>query len=170
LEDILENLFKLNLNYQFISVYDSEHASPLEYAYNDFKDQLHKLSKQKIYKVLLRTDNAESALQRIKAVNSLNLNGYIAVRSWDKSLEILKRENAKGAAIKKIAEALNSKLIVAVGDYENDIDMLEAADIGYAVENACDSLKKVADRFTTHAKFGALADVIYDIEKGILPI
>jgi hydroxymethylpyrimidine pyrophosphatase-like HAD family hydrolase len=129
------------------------------------KKNLKNICNQKIYKVLLRADTPEDALLGVKAVNALNLHGYIAVRSWDLSLEIVKRENAKGAALKRLAAANGSRITVAVGDYENDIDMLEASDIGYAVENACDSLKAVANRTTSHAKCGALADVICEIER-----
>lgn len=36
--------------------------------------------------------------------------------------------------------------VICVGDYENDFTMLEAADIGCAVQNAVEALKDRADR------------------------
>lgn len=165
LESIIESLLNLNLGYRSINFYDTEHPTPIEYSIDECREHLKELCSKNIYKVLLKADSAEDALFGMHAVNELNLHDYIAVRSWNISLEILKKENAKGAALKRIAAAIGAKLIVAVGDYENDIDMLSAADIGYAVENACDTLKSVADRTTSHAKDGALADVIADIEQ-----
>ena len=54
---------------------------------------------------------------------------------------------------------------VCVGDYENDISMLRHADIAYAVENAIDEVKAVADRITVHHNEDALAHIIADLEK-----
>jgi hydroxymethylpyrimidine pyrophosphatase-like HAD family hydrolase len=41
--------------------------------------------------------------------------------------------------------------------------MVKEADIGYAVANACDALKSVADRVTVDAKDGALAAIIEEL-------
>jgi hypothetical protein len=35
--------------------------------------------------------------------------------------------------------------IVAAGDYNNDIEMLEAADVGICPSNAADDVKRIAD-------------------------
>ena len=57
-------------------------------------------------------------------------------------------------------------MTVGVGDYENDITMLEMADIGYAVKNASDDAKAAADRVTAvDNDHGAIAFVIDDIRK-----
>ena len=53
--------------------------------------------------------------------------------------------------------------LICVGDFENDIDMVRDADIGYAVENAVDELKAVADRITVNVNDGAIAKIIEDI-------
>ena len=66
--------------------------------------------------------------------------------------------------MRKVADAIGARLVVAVGDYENDASMIEAADIGYAVKNATDSLKAIADRSTVDVKNGAIAAVIYELE------
>ena len=52
---------------------------------------------------------------------------------------------------------------MCVGDFENDISMIKEADIGYAVGNAADELKAVADRITVNAADGAIAKIIYEI-------
>jgi Cof subfamily protein (haloacid dehalogenase superfamily) len=125
------------------------------------------LMEEDVYKVVLRAPDEASALRGVETVNGYELFDYIAVRSWGLSLEFMKRENSKGAAVRRLADKLGSKLIVAVGDYENDIEMLKAADISYAVENAIDEVKRIADRQTVRVNESAIAHIIYDIEKDI---
>ena len=52
----------------------------------------------------------------------------------------------KGAAIRRLGEILNVKPeeIMAFGDGQNDLPMIETAGIGCAMENAVDDLKRVA--------------------------
>lgn len=70
----------------------------------------------------------------------------------------------KGTAVLRLKEMLGAKLLVCAGDFNGDIPMLRAADIGYAVENASDEVKAAADRVTVHAKDGALAQIIADLD------
>jgi hydroxymethylpyrimidine pyrophosphatase-like HAD family hydrolase len=89
---------------------------------------------------------------------------YEVTRSSLKGVEIQSRGINKASAALKIKELTGSRLLVCVGDFENDISMVKAADIGYAVENACEPLKAVADRMTVHCKDGALAAIIAEHE------
>ena len=162
---IIDNLISLDLNYKWISFYTNSDAEPIQYEIKDYLNAKQQIQKKKCYKVLLRSDTPEHAEKGVKAANNMDLRDYIAVRSWNISLEIMKKENAKGAAIRRLAEKLGAKLVVAVGDYENDLEMIRDADIGYAVENAIDTLKKAADRITVHANQSAIARVIEDVEK-----
>ena len=54
--------------------------------------------------------------------------------------------------------------IIAVGDNMNDISMLEVAGISYAVENAEESVKKIADNLAP-SNGGAIAYIINRLEK-----
>jgi hydroxymethylpyrimidine pyrophosphatase-like HAD family hydrolase len=58
---------------------------------------------------------------------------------------------------------------VAVGDYENDLDMIKMAGIGYAVANACPALKAIADRITVSNDEHAIAKIIDDLDKELEP-
>lgn len=59
-------------------------------------------------------------------------------------LEIMPKDASKANAIRQLKEHLNCDRVVAFGDGENDVDMFEIADEGYAVENAVDELKAIA--------------------------
>ncbi len=70
----------------------------------------------------------------------------------------------KGSALTSIKKRMGDHYkIYAVGDYYNDIEMLQAADVGIATQNAISSLKKIADRITVNNDESAIADVIYNI-------
>ena len=73
-------------------------------------------------------------------------NGY-AVRSGDKYLDVVANGVSKGKGMLDMAKkiGIEQNKIIAVGDNMNDISMLEVAGISYAVENAEESVKKIAD-------------------------
>ena len=59
---------------------------------------------------------------------------------------------------------------IALGDYNNDIEMLKAAGVGIAVENATDAAKAAADIVTVSNDEHAVARVIYGIENGTIKV
>ncbi len=91
-----------------------------------------------------------------------------AVQSNWNCIDINRRDVSKGAAVLEYAEMLGIKPheIIAFGDSENDLSMIEAAGLGVAVENADDCLKAKADIVCgTNDNFGvaALLKEIYKI-------
>ena len=92
------------------------------------------------------------------------------IRSERTLFEILPKGINKGMAIKKLAEHLNIDVsrTNAVGDYNNDVAMLKAAGIGIAVENASAEARAAADCVTVSNNENAIAQIIYDIERGKL--
>lgn len=92
---------------------------------------------------------------------------YTVLKSAPYFLEILDKRVTKGTGVKSLAEALNIKPeeVMAIGDQENDIAMLEYAGVGVAMENAIGSVKEVANFVTkTNLEDG----VAYAIEKFVL--
>lgn len=89
--------------------------------------------------------------------------------SWPNGLEIQNINSGKGIAVQYLKEHLETNIhtTIGIGDYENDITLLECSDIGYAVSNAIESVKKVADRITVSNAENAIAKVIYDLERGM---
>ena len=59
------------------------------------------------------------------------------------------------------------RVIVGVGDYENDVTLIRMADIGYAVDNAAPEAKAAADRITVKNDEHAIARIIEALEKEI---
>ncbi len=80
-------------------------------------------------------------------------------------LEILKKEVSKGTAIKSLMHLphFRDKFVIAVGDYDNDIEMIEFAHLGIAVDNATEAVKHSAGRLTVNNDSDALYDIIYNI-------
>lgn len=54
--------------------------------------------------------------------------------------------------------------VYAVGDYDNDIEMLKAADVGVCPANALDEVKKISDLCLCSNEDGVIADLIEHIE------
>ncbi|MBQ7348038.1 MAG: HAD-IIB family hydrolase [Clostridia bacterium] len=119
-----------------------------------------------IYKCLLRTSSEESD-EHTAIVKKMLAPNYIVMRSWINGIEFQPTGTGKGDAVHRMKEVLGerARIVVAVGNYENDIDMIAAADIGYAVKDALDSVKAVADRITVPCAEHAIAHVISDLEK-----
>lgn len=59
--------------------------------------------------------------------------------------EIYDKSASKANAVRQLADMAKADELVCFGDNFNDISMIEAADIGVAVENAADAVKKSAD-------------------------
>ena len=98
------------------------------------------------------------------------LGDYVLTRSWETGIELIHGLSTKGKGANRVKEKTGCHLLVAVGNYENDIDMFRSADVAYAVENSCPEAKAAATYITVDAEDGAIAAVIKDIESGfILP-
>ena len=90
------------------------------------------------------------------------------VRSEKTLFEILPKGVTKGAGLVKLSEYLGVDMdkTVAIGDFDNDVAMLEAAKLGIAVSNASKSALNAADIVTVSNEEHAIARVIRDIESG----
>lgn len=78
-------------------------------------------------------------------------------------LDCVPMSAGKGSAVEFIQQRLNvsREETMAFGDNQNDIDMLKMAGIGFAVENAREELKCVADRICgSYREDGVLSELI----------
>lgn len=119
---------------------------------------------QTIYKMLLIHSTIDTS--RVDSMNEKFGDKYVFGRSWPEGTEVVSYDSGKGAMIDILREMADTHIhtTIAVGDYENDIQMVKHADIGYAVLNAADALKKVADKITVHHNDSAIAKIIADLD------
>lgn len=97
---------------------------------------------------------------------------YDFIRSEATLYEIMPKGASKGGALLKLCELLSidPRRTVAVGDYYNDISMIRAAGAGFAVANAVDEAKRVADHITVSNNEGAIGDIIERLDRGKLKL
>lgn len=83
--------------------------------------------------------------------------------------EILPKNTSKGYALCKMSEliGIDIKKTIAVGDYYNDVSMIKAAGVGFAVSNAIDAAKEAADYVTVSNQENAIAAIIDRLDKVI---
>lgn len=88
--------------------------------------------------------------------------------------EFQSKEATKGQGLDRLRRLLiengkadESLRIYAVGDFENDLELLRHADVACCPENAIDLIKDVSDISLCHHNDGAIADLIDKIEKTI---
>lgn len=107
--------------------------------------------------------SAEEAIRVLDFIRRTAPENFVVTRSWLCGIELNQIGDSKGVAVLKVKEMTGARHLVCVGDYDNDIEMIRSADVGYAVGNAVDGLKAVADRVTVSAADHAIAAIIAEI-------
>ncbi len=106
-----------------------------------------------------------------------DLQEYIASKKWNDVaciatnadyFEMLPLNVSKGNALKKIASSLSIDIenTAAIGDYYNDIPMLEVAGITAAPSDALPEVKNMVDYVVENSRQGAVAnfiDILFDL-------
>ena len=112
---------------------------------------------------LLAIGRHERLLEHQRNVEALADGRWRTTFSHPSYLEIVGPNVSKGAALHHLAERLGIAMqaTVAVGDSLNDIEMIQAAGLGIAVQNARDELKAHAQLITTrNVVEGAIEEVV----------
>ena len=83
------------------------------------------------------------------------------------SVEIMHCDATKGKALKKLKALLGipDATVYAMGDYENDYDMLLSADVAVCPSNALDSIKKISDMVLCSNNEGLFENLLKVIEE-----
>lgn len=85
------------------------------------------------------------------------------IRSEKRFYEMLPKDVSKGSALQayRTLPGMEDVTFVAVGDYDNDIEMLRAADFAVCPANACDKAKACADLILSRTcEEGAMEELI----------
>ena len=89
--------------------------------------------------------------------------GIVSVsQSMKDNLEVMNKGVTKGSAVKILAQmyGIDREEIIAIGDNENDISMIEYAGLGIAMGNAEELLKNVANHITGDYQEDGVAEAI----------
>ncbi len=138
----------------------------LQFSDSNFKESLEKVMSlhDEWYKFVFRGINEEKTIEFQNYLKEKYSHICTLPRSWVTGQEVLSLDATKGKRaieLKKMFPQVHT--LICVGDFENDISMIEEADIGYAVSNAIDSVRSVADRVTVSNEESAIAKIISEI-------
>jgi len=93
---------------------------------------------------------------------------YQTHRSWSTGVEFISPLGGKGCCLRMLREICpDLHTVVAVGDYENDLSMLQAADRSFAPENACPRILAAADTVVCSCPEGTIARVIELLDRDL---
>ncbi len=108
-------------------------------------------------------ENLQECSRDLKHLISANI--IHTVFSVPTYLEILPFGVSKGTALEELVKIkrLQNSSIITIGDYDNDIEMLEMATLGIATSNASQGAKKAADMLTVSNDENAIFEVITHI-------
>ena len=111
----------------------------------------------------------EAQKQKVIEVLRAEVEDIYITSSISQLVEISYKDAGKRSGVKFITEylGLNPKQVAAFGDADNDIDMLEYAGCGIAMENASNGLLAVADAVTLHHDRDGVAYALKNILKCI---
>jgi len=118
-----------------------------------------------IYKFLF-IENNTNKLEKLRE-DIIQLDMISTTKSWINNLEVMDRGVSKGAGLKILCDKLNipSEDIIAIGDNENDLSMINFAGLGVSMGNGTELVKKEADYITLTNDEDGVAHII---EKFIL--
>lgn len=118
--------------------------------------------------------NDSVSIDRLKEfLEAKNDGRYALSRSGDYLFEILDKNATKGTMLvnlkKLLAERFGRDMVtVGVGDYNNDYEMLKAADISACPENAIEEIREICTVHLCHHDKGAIADLVKRLENEAL--
>lgn len=119
------------------------------------------LTPETTYKYIFACGTEENALTLMTYLREVCGDLCDVNRCAPRTVELLTKGSGKGACLRLMREMLpDVHTFIAVGDYENDVTMIEEADIGCAVGNAGEMVKAVADRVICRNDECAIAYIV----------
>jgi len=110
-----------------------------------------------IVKLLVYTFDYQAMYSLQPQLDAIGLHGYF---SFAVAFEITHQKANKGEALRYYCQDLPVEKTYGFGDMENDLPMLEAADVGIAVSNGAQGLKARADEVIGECSEGAVGAYI----------
>ncbi|MGP5430806.1 sugar-phosphatase [Enterococcus malodoratus] len=96
---------------------------------------------------MMMIDDPDILSEAFKKIPAEYFEKYTIVRSTPFFLEVLNSNSSKGLALKELSEHLGIQQseVMAIGDAENDLSMIDFAGTGIAMGNASEAVKAAAD-------------------------
>ena len=138
---------------------------------SDYTEQmvLDTLEGRELSKFVIDFDKPEDTLELQNYLLSKYENRCTIVRAWPTGLEIFTKTGGKDRFIGQVKEIIEKvykvkiHTVIGIGDYENDIPLMKAADIGVAMQNAPDNVKENADIVIGDCNEDGVAKYIYSL-------
>lgn len=107
------------------------------------------------------------ALDKYEPIYHKRYDSGNAVRSGSNFLDVIANDVSKGRGVAELTASLgiDSSRVIAVGDNMNDVSMLKAAGVSYAVENGEAAAKEAADFTAPSNNNSAIAYIIDKLNK-----
>ena len=104
-----------------------------------------------IFKIVAFSPEGQAGLAQVRSQIAKH-KSLVITSSGSGNIEINHINAQKGLALQAYADRLNVPLdnVMSLGDNNNDLSMIKAAGISYAMENATDEIKLAANHLTTH--------------------
>ena len=117
---------------------------------------------ERIMKILTSQEESYTYEMEKAMRNTPFYDKYKLVVSSANYFEVLKKGVNKGTALKELAKILNIDMskTIAIGDNDNDVEMIEMANIGATVKNASEKALQCADMIVASNNESAIADLI----------
>jgi Cof subfamily protein (haloacid dehalogenase superfamily) len=120
------------------------------------------------YKIVFRAA-AEELMDLRMSIKQAYGDRFSLTASGKEVLEVQKSGCNKAAGLARLHEHCgHDRILIACGDFENDMEMLRVADIAICPENAMDAVKEICHRTLCHCKDGLMGDIVELLEKGEL--
>ena len=113
-------------------------------------------------KLMIMDDVRDGRISQVEDACS-GLSEYFAVTRYsDKAIELVQAKVSKGESLKTILSILGIKpeSVLAIGDHQNDIEMLQVAGVGVAVANAIEPVKQIADYVCTLPAYEGVLEAV----------
>ncbi|MHC5216987.1 Cof-type HAD-IIB family hydrolase [Enterococcus sp. LJL128] len=129
--------------------------------------KLEQMTTDRIYNKAVVAIDADYLDERIKEIPAAFYERYEVIKTRSNLLEFMPKGITKAYGISLLARDLtiSQEEVMAIGDEENDLPMIEYAGIGVAMENAVPMVKAAADVVT---KTNDQAGVAYVVQKYVL--
>lgn len=124
---------------------------------NSVKEVIESAEIDEIAVMFDQSDAVSHLMQEMKDMGTFQI-----VETAQNEFEIYDNAAGKGNAVIRLANRLHfsEREIVAIGDSNNDLDMMDKAEISIAMGNALDNVKKAADIVTSDNDHDGVAEAI----------